>query len=158
MGWGGGLTLGVSARARLVDLLAPAGQHLVGVEPEVGGVVAQEALGVDGRRQVRDVAAFERHEMTRADLRLALGARQIDALAFAGGLQDLTDIGGTLGLVRPRVPARRSSPDACFLARGHPAMEPSLISRHVPRPRQSRLVTTTAVVTSRPVYPLSQAS
>ena len=49
--------------ARLIDLPPPALEHLVGVEGQVGGVVAQEALGVDGRRQGRDVAGLEGHEV-----------------------------------------------------------------------------------------------
>ena len=69
-------------------------------------------------------------------------AREIDTLAFAGGLQDLTDIRSTLRLERPCALARRSSPDACILARGHPAMEPSLFHDYA---------STTAAAASRSV-------
>ena len=69
--------------AALAALAPPLAEDVVGVEAEVERVVAQEALRVDGARQLAVVAALERGEVAGPDLRVALGAVQVDALALA---------------------------------------------------------------------------
>ena len=86
--------------AAVAALAAPLEEDLVGVEPEVEGVVAQEALRVDRPGELAVVAALERAEVARPDLRVALGAVQVDALGLAGGQQPLGQ-----GRLRTRPPA-----------------------------------------------------
>ena len=64
-------------------LAAPGAEGLVGVQPEVDGVVAQEPPGVDAARQLLLVAALHRREVLAADLGLALGAQEVHALRLA---------------------------------------------------------------------------
>ena len=83
-------------RRRRLDLALallppPLEEDLVGVEAEVEGVVAQEALRVDRARQLAVVAALEGAQVARPDLRVALGAIQIDALALTGREQPLAE-------------------------------------------------------------------
>ena len=70
-------------------LAAPLAEDLLGLEAEVQRVVAQEALRVDGARQLAVVAALEGGQVAGPDLRVALGAVEVDALALAGGVQPL---------------------------------------------------------------------
>ena len=90
-GLGGGATATRVAVRMLLHLVAPALEDVVGIEAQVDGVVAQEALRVDRRRQLVVVAVLERGEIAQPDLRVALGAIQVDALALAGGLKRLAD-------------------------------------------------------------------
>ena len=82
----------------LAALAPPLEEDLVRVEAEVQRVVAQEALGVDRARQLAVLAALEGAQVARPDLRVALGAVEVDALALAGGEQALR---------RGRPPVRR---------------------------------------------------
>ncbi len=79
-------------RRRLLDVAAlapPLEQDLVGVEPEIERVVAQEALRVDRAGELLVVAALQRAQVACPDLRVALGAIEIDALALARGVEAL---------------------------------------------------------------------
>ena len=99
-------------RAHALHLVAPALEHLFGIEPEVDGVVAQEALGVDRRRQVLVGTVFQRRQVAQPDLGVALGAVQIHALALAGQLERLAK-GRRRGRVDGRpVTAKASITDA----------------------------------------------
>ena len=62
------------------------------VKAQVGAVVAQEALRIDRARQLSVLTTLERREVPRPDLRVALDAGQVDALRFASGPQDLTEL------------------------------------------------------------------
>ena len=66
--------------------------QVLGIEPEVRPVVAQEALRVDRAGQVRIVAELERGEIALPDLRVALDAGEVHTLPLAGGAQDLPEL------------------------------------------------------------------
>ena len=108
-GIGGGATATRRRCAQLLHLLAPAIEDLVWLEAEVDRVVAQEALGVDRRRQLVPVAVLERRQVAQADLGVALGAIQVDALALARELERLAD-----GRRRGRVDRRSDRDRAAF--------------------------------------------
>ncbi len=103
-------------RCAVAAFAAPLDEDLVGVEAEVQGVVAEESLRVDGSRQLLVVAPLECPEIARANLRVALGPVEIDALAFSGGVEPLGErragVGGRgrQSFVRPRPQLLRSSP------------------------------------------------
>ena len=67
----------------------PLADDVLGVEPEVERVVAQEALGVDGARQLGVLAVLEGGEVAGADLRVPLGAIEVDTLALASRVEPL---------------------------------------------------------------------
>ena len=93
-------------------LAPPLEQDLVGVEPEVERVVAQEALGVDGAGELAIVAALERGEVAGADLRVPLRAVQVDALALASGEEALGEAGCGVGWPARAYHALRPEPRA----------------------------------------------
>ncbi len=72
-----GLRLAVGAA-----LAPPLEQDVVRIEAEIQRVVAQEALGVDGTRQLAVVATLEGGEVARPDLRVPFRAVEVDALAL----------------------------------------------------------------------------
>src|SRR5439155_24031167 len=73
--------------------LAPVvGHDDVGVEPQVLGVVAQEALRVDRARELAELARFQGGEVARPDLRITGGSFQFDALALARHQEDLSEL------------------------------------------------------------------
>ncbi len=114
--------------ARVATLAAPLEEDLVRVQAEVQRVVAQEALGVDRPRQLTVVAAFQGGQVAGPDLRVALGAVEVDALALAGREQALRQ---ARGRVR-RQAARR-------VRSFRPDRSPDLIPRrHRPNPCRSR--------------------
>ena len=83
--------------ASLAALAAPLVEDLLGIEPEVERVVAQEALRVDGAGQLLVIAALEGAQVAGPDLRVALGPVQVHALALAGGVQALGQAGRRVG-------------------------------------------------------------
>ena len=102
-------------RRRLLAVAAlapPLEQDVVGVEAEIQRVVAQEALGVDRAGQLPVVAALERAEVARPDLRVALGAVQVDALALAGGVQALGQARSWVGAALRSASDDRPAPPA----------------------------------------------
>ena len=119
IGCGGGATAIRSDDLKRLHLVAPALEQLVGVEAQVDGVVAQEALGVDRRRQVVVCAVLERRQVAQPDLGVALGAVQVDALALAGKLKRLADGRCRSGIDWGLAPAESSAADAKFAARSH---------------------------------------
>ncbi len=97
----------------LAALAPPLLEDLVGVEAEVERVVAQEALRVDRAGELLPVAALHRVEVARPDLRVALGAVQVDALALARLVEALRQARGgvwgrlgRIGAVTRRRPPR----------------------------------------------------
>ena len=68
---------------RRAHLAAPLLLYLIGIEPKVGGVVAQEASGVDIARQIGKIAVLERRQKLVSDLGVALDAEEVHALALA---------------------------------------------------------------------------
>ena len=98
-----GAAIGRGTARTGVDLLAvaalaaPLVQDLVRIEAEIERVVAQEALRVDGARQLAVVAALEGAEIAGPDLRVALGAVQVDALALARVVEPLRQARRGLG-------------------------------------------------------------
>ena len=73
--------LGSARAAAVTALAAPLEEDLVGIETEIQGVVAQEALRVDRPGQLAVLAPLEGAEIACPDLRVALGAVEVDALA-----------------------------------------------------------------------------
>jgi len=76
--------------ALLLHLIAPAIEDVVRLEAQIDGVVAQEALGVDRRRELVVVAVFEGRQVAQPYLGVALGTVQVNALTLAGQLERLT--------------------------------------------------------------------
>ena len=85
---------------RVAPLAAPLADDLLGVQPEVERVVAQEALGVDGAGELGVLAVLEGGQVPGPDLGVALGAVQVDALALARRQQALRERGAGLRGVR----------------------------------------------------------
>ena len=118
---------GLGRDRRVAALAPPLADDVLGVEPEVERVVAQEALRVDGARQLGVVALLERGEVAGADLRVALGAVEVDALALAR-----RRAGARAATGRPRVASR-----AVGVARRRgPAAARLVPSCRRPRPRR----------------------
>ena len=67
--------------------------QVVGVEAEVEAVVAQEAAGVDGPRQVAVLAVLEGGQVADPDLGVALDTRQVDEPGLASGPQHFAELG-----------------------------------------------------------------
>ena len=108
-----GTTMAGGASFALPRSRAPLEQDLVRVEAEVQRVVAQEALGVDGARQLLLVAALEGAEVAGPDLGVAFGAVEVHALALARGVQALRQAGQRArSRDRGRRPTGRSRPPA----------------------------------------------
>src|SRR5215212_10150208 len=99
--------------------VAPAGQHVFRIEPEIDRVVAQEALGVDQRRQGGVLAVLERGEVLQADLRVALGAEEVDALVLASNLQHVADAWRGRGVDGRAIPPKASITDADVVSGSH---------------------------------------
>ena len=94
---GRGTTMTGCCLLDLAALAAPLEQDVVRIEAEVQRVVAQEALGVDRPGQLLVVAPLEGGQVACPDLRVALGAVQIHALALAGREQPLGQVGTVVG-------------------------------------------------------------
>ncbi len=107
----------------VAPLVAPLEEDLVRVEAQVEGVVAQEALGVDGSREFPVVAALQGGKVASADLRVALRPIQIDALPLARGEEPLRQAGRRLGgdrgaVVEVGTPTFGAAP--CLFSGRHP--------------------------------------
>jgi hypothetical protein len=114
----------------VAPLALPLARDVLRVEPEVERVVAQEALGVHGSRQVGVLARLERGEVLDADLGLALGAQQVDALALSGLDQSLRERGAGFRRVDTVAVTPLGAPPPCLVASRHapsssPAVAPS---------------------------------
>ena len=103
----------------LAALAPPLGEDLVRVEPEVERVVAQEALRVDVAGELLPVAALQRGEIAGPDLRVALGAVQVDALALARRVEPLGQAQDRLGGRRRRLGALAADGAAELVACRH---------------------------------------
>ena len=141
---------GLGRHRRVAPLAPPLADHVLGIEPEVERVVAQEALGVDGARQLRVVAVLERGEVAGPDLRVALGAVEVDALALARGDE-------ALGQARDR-PPWRSARSASRPPRRppHARLVPSclvLVAAVGPGPSSRRRTTRAFDPSNAPMYP-----
>ena len=118
---------------RVAALPPPLADDVLGVEAEVERVVAQEALRVDGARQLAVLAVLEGGEVAGPDLGVALGPVEVHALALAGreqalrqrrtGLRRVGAIGVALGSACPPQPvSRRHASSSC--ARALPTLAP----------------------------------
>src|SRR4029079_14931595 len=76
-------------RGSLAALAPPLPDDLFGIEPEIQRVVAQEALRVEVAGQLAVLAPLQGRQVAGANLRVALGAVEVDALALARRVEPL---------------------------------------------------------------------
>ena len=116
----GTASAGSGGDRRVAALALPLADDVLGVEAEIQRVVAQEALGVDGARQLGVLAVLERGQVARADLRVALGPVEVDALTLARRVEPLgqrrTGVGGE---PLAHLAARPDATPSQLVSRGH---------------------------------------
>ncbi len=140
---------GLRGHLGVATLAAPLADHVIRIEAQVQRVVAQEALRVDGSRQLGVLAVLERREVAGADLRVPLRTVQVNALALAGSEQALRQQGAGLLGVRSVAIARIGADPSDSISRRHP---PSSSSTG-PGPSARRRTTRAFEPSNLPTYP-----
>src|SRR5439155_17207808 len=96
------------------------------VEPEVDGVVAQEALRVHGPGQVAVVARLEGAQVAHPDLGVALGPDEVDALVLARRGQPIRQARSRVDRVGPLAHAEALRRATRLIAGGHASIIPGV--------------------------------